>query len=194
MSLNFGTLLLSKKASLRTTSLRTKDESSVYNSFYNVVYLVVGKFLFQRPDTHEILIEMPEGVIQEKAENVFIYNHANVEHFKGIVRELHEDRIEVIRKTIQDELDAGKRWQEKIDTLQSEISSLELKNLSDYSENRMKQIRGLSKNLRKHQRRLDGVKGSISNEEDRIKRIEKEMELSISTFDQTIELPKEKKA
>lgn len=186
MSLEFGTLVLSKKASLRVKVLKTG-----MLSYYDVVYLCVGKFIFQRPDNKQILIEMPEGIIQETAEDVYLYNPANIEHFKELVRDMFQDRvIRILDQSIQVELDAAKECQEKVLSLQKEILLLEEKNAVEYSSNRNKQIKGLSKNLRKHERKLVAVESFVSRERERIAKIEKEQELSLASFYETIELPK----
>lgn len=183
--MQFGTLVLSKEYSFRTDYIKSGSYS-----YMDTMLLKVGKLIFQRPDNHSIIIEIEGSLLQDKPENVYFYNEQNQAYFKELMRLKFVERIERINQGIQKEREQIADCQAQVDTIQATINLLEEKNKLEFSNNRAKEIQGISKNQRKHQRKIDAVHQRIKDELTRIDRIQLEMDYSLKNFDKQIVLPK----
>jgi hydroxymethylglutaryl-CoA reductase len=177
--LEFGTLVLSEKASIYSDYKRT---------YCNLYLLRLAKFIFQRPDTKQMILEVDGNLIQDKPENVYVYNQANVELFKKKIQNLMELQIEKINDEVRERLDKLEHAQARVAEIQRQIDLLHERNQQEPTVGRQKQIQGLTKHQRRLQRRANALEKALSTHKERIAKIRKDMELSLSMVDSYIKM------
>ncbi|MFF2531215.1 hypothetical protein ACFVS2_20145 [Brevibacillus sp. NPDC058079] len=184
--MEFGTFVLSEKASIYSDSIR----SSVGNSSVEIHLLRLAKFIYQRPDTNEMILEVEGFLIQDKPENVYIFNKDSVEYFKQKIKSMMEQRIVKVDEEIKGKRNMLGIVQTRDSELQDKIDLLAERQEKEPTVGREKQIQGLLKNQRKIQRRMNALKTSIQEHQIRIENIRNEIELSLSMVENNIKMPK----
>ncbi|MBP1309165.1 hypothetical protein JOD82_002185 [Paenibacillus sp. 1182] len=144
--MDFGTLVLSEKASL------LEEKVKIEGVYHDVTLIRLAKFIYQRPDTSKMILEIEGLLFQEDPANVYLCTPENLSHFKDKIRERYSKIIRNHEQNIQDFMNNLRQAQLKIDAHQLTIVILNERLKVEFTEGRAKQIVSLSKNLRKKQR------------------------------------------
>jgi hypothetical protein len=178
--MEFGALVLSKVRSLQ------KELVAIDGKYEFITTLKIGKFIFLRPDNGKMIIEINGNLVEEKPENILPFNRESVEYFTNLIRESYEKWKEVKQRQIDELMSKYQEHQGKVNELNSYIARLETKNQVAYSENRAKEIRGVSKALRRKQRQLNGMEVKIKGIQSKIQLIEKIKEVSMNSVEEIV--------
>ncbi|PLS18974.1 hypothetical protein CVD28_00810 [Bacillus sp. M6-12] len=178
--MEFGTLVLSVRFSLWS------DYRRVDGRYLDLTTLRIGKFIFQRPDNNQIVVEVDGSLLQDAPDKIFPLNHANVQHFKKLIEESYERKKKGVQEKIEELMAENKERQAKVNELQETIAVIEEKNKVEFSENRAKNIRELSKAMRKKQNRIENTNRTIDDKKKEWQKYEKTKQISLQLVDETV--------
>jgi len=178
--MEFGTLVLSKGKSIQ------KDLIRIDGKYRYQITLKIGKFIFLRPDNGKMIIEISKRLVEENPEDVLPFNQESVKYFTDLIRDYYEEQEKRKQLRINELMNKYQEYQRKSNELKDYIGRLEIKNQEVYSENRAKEIRGVSKALRRKQRQLNGIEAKIRKIQSEIQLIEKAKEASMEDIEKTV--------
>lgn len=176
--MNFGTAVLVNGYSIYQDFLKTE-----YGRAY-ISLLRAGKFIFHRPDTGAVIVEIDKHLIQVNQDDVYPFNENNLKLFKEKLQDAYMSSIQgFAEKEMHLSLEKGS-IQVRLDETRSLISKLEERNKEEYTEGRAKQIQGVSKNMRKMEKRIASIDKSIGELHAKTSTYRKEMNLALRLADE----------
>lgn len=175
--MQFGELVLSVNRGLRTNYQMIDRRGS------EVSLIKVGKFIFKRPDNGKMIVEIEGVLLEEDPNKLFPMNHANVEYFKTLIKKHYEKKKNKVGLEVNKLVEERKVILNKITELQTQIDVVKVKNEIDFSGNREKTIRQISKALRKQVSRKERIDFSLKELEVNIEKYEKSKKYSLQIAD-----------
>lgn len=176
--MEFGTLVLSVDRGLQ------ESYQMIDRRHREVMIIKPGKFIFERPDNGKMIVEIDGYLGHEVPSQLFVLNQANVEYFKDLIKKRYDEKVNRVRSTIEELVEQKKLEVNKVNELQANIDSVKAKNKVEFSENREKTIRQVSKALRKHQNRITAIHRNIEEQEEKIEKYEKSKQYSLDIANQ----------
>lgn len=176
--MDFGTVVLVNGHSIYRDFLKAE-----YGRSY-VSLLRVGTYIFHRPDTGEVIVEMDKILIQVNSEDVYPFNKANLKLFKEKLQSHYMIHVEGFAEKEMNLSLEKDSIQVRVDETKSMIAKLEERNNVEYTEGRVKQIQGISKNMRKMEKRIASIEKSIGELHAKTSTYRKELNIALQLADQ----------
>lgn len=99
----------------------------VNGRMFEVLFLEVSKFIFQRPDNKKMILEIDHHLYEEEPNKLFLLNQTNVEYFKTLIQQHYDEKMNQTREGINQLVKDREAQQEKIKQLQTSLALTEKK-------------------------------------------------------------------